>query len=127
MTHIYLRYQSPTRNRRGFFPGVFGLVNGLANDGLLTAEQAEFRRVNNAWYEANVVDPSTVDATVYDRAVNPGAAAWFKESAAHVTGRVGGYLAILADHGVPCVLVRSTDPGRVVYEDEHQVVVVPYA
>jgi hypothetical protein len=126
LTSRYLRYQSPTRNRRGFFPGVFGLVNGLATAGVLTAEQAEFRRVNNAWYEATVTDPSTVDATVYDRALNPGAAAWFKESATDVIHRVDGYLAILAAHGVPCVLVRSSDPGRVVYEDEHQVVVVPY-
>ncbi|MGW7200073.1 hypothetical protein [Streptomyces chryseus] len=40
---------------------------------------------------------------------------------------VGGCLEILAAHGVVCRRVRSTDPGRVVYEDEHQIVVVPYA
>ncbi|GAA3237886.1 hypothetical protein GCM10017691_37440 [Pseudonocardia petroleophila] len=38
---------------------------------------------------------------------------------------IPGYLEILRAHGVDCVEVRSDDPGRVVYEDEHQVVVVP--
>jgi hypothetical protein len=122
----YLRYQSPTPNRRGTHPGVFGLVNGLARDGLLTPGQEQFRLVTNAWYEANVTDPATVDPSVYDRAVNPRAAAWFKESAHDVIGPVDGYLEILAEHGVECVLVRCTDPGRVIYEDDRQIVVVPH-
>ncbi|WP_376726203.1 hypothetical protein [Streptomyces nigra] len=37
-----------------------------------------------------------------------------------------GYLEILAAHGVECRLLRSADPGRVVYEDDVQIVVVPY-
>ncbi|MGR8009362.1 hypothetical protein ACU6WZ_13220 [Streptomyces hypolithicus] len=37
-----------------------------------------------------------------------------------------GYLEILTAHGVGWRLVRSDDPGRVVYEDAHQIVVVPY-
>ncbi|RFU87464.1 hypothetical protein DY218_06485 [Streptomyces triticagri] len=62
----------------------------------------------------------------FDQAVNPGAAAWFKPSATHLLERNPGYLDILAAHEVPCHQVHSPDPGRVVYEDEVQVVVVPY-
>lgn len=123
---MYLRFQSTAPNRRGTFPGVFGLVNGLARDGKLTAEQERFRNSHNAWYEANFTNPGSVDPTVYDRAVNPEAAAWFKPSARHLLDRVDGYLKILAAHGVGCELVRSADPGRVIYEDEHQIVVVPH-
>lgn len=122
---MYVRFQGTSRNRRGTFPGVFGLVNGLAFEGKLTEEQERFRRVNNDWYHANFTNPSDVDPTVYDRAVNPGAAAWFKASAAELIARVDGYLEILAAHGVECVPVRSSAPGRVIYEDEHQIVVVP--
>ncbi|MGD6744845.1 hypothetical protein ACOKM3_23780 [Streptomyces sp. BH106] len=123
----YVRFQSPHRNRRGHFTGLFGLVNNLARDGLLTAEQESFRRTNNDWYDAAYPDPSTVDPTVYDHEVNPGAAAWFKPSATHLLDRVPGYLEILAAHGVDCHLVRSADPGRVLYEDDVQIVVVPHA
>ncbi|MFJ3656909.1 hypothetical protein ACIPPR_26830 [Streptomyces nigra] len=123
----YLRFQSPHRNDRGRFSGVFGLVNNLAREGRLSEEQEAFRRLNNKWYDAAYTDPSTVDATVYDDEVNPGAAAWFKPSATHLLARVPGYLEILAAHGVDCQVLRSTDPGQVVYEDDVQIVVVPYA
>ncbi len=122
----YVRFQGTVPRARGNFPGVFGLVNSLARDGKLTAEQERFRRTNNDWYDAAYTDPSTVDPTVYDERVNPGAAAWFKPTAVELIARVGGYLEILAAHGVEYRLVRSTDPGRVVYEDAHQIVVVPH-
>ncbi|MFC7983718.1 hypothetical protein [Streptomyces sp. NPDC057336] len=123
----YVRFQSPHRNSRGHFTGVFGLVNNLAREGRLSDEQESFRRSNNRWYDAAYADPSTVDPDVYDDAVNPGAAAWFKPSATHLLARVPGYLEILSAHGVDCRTLRSTDPGRVVYEDDVQIVVVPHA
>ncbi|MFJ4753919.1 hypothetical protein [Streptomyces sp. NPDC088763] len=123
----YVRFQSPHRNSRGQFTGVFGLVNNLAREGRLSEEQEAFRRRGNRWFDAAYTDPSTVDPSVYDDTVNPGAAAWFKPSATHLLARVPGYLEILYAHGVECRLLRSADPGRVVYEDDVQIVVVPYA
>ncbi|MFC4335609.1 hypothetical protein [Salininema proteolyticum] len=122
----YVRFQSAHRNRNGHFTGVFGLVNTLARQGRLTDEQESFRRLTNSWYDRAYADPSDVDPAVYDRRVNPGAAAWFKPSATHLIERVVGYLEILAAHGVECRTIRSADPGRVVYEDEVQIVVVPH-
>ncbi|MFF0868564.1 hypothetical protein ACFYUV_42885 [Nonomuraea sp. NPDC003560] len=54
---------------------MFGLVNSLAEQGLLSDEEEAFRRENNAWYEANFTDPTTVDPDVHRRDVNPMAAA----------------------------------------------------
>jgi hypothetical protein len=121
----YVRFQSPTTSRRGIHVGVFGLVNTLAKEGLLTEDEEQFRRANNDWYDANYTNPSDVDPTVYDLEVNPGAVAWFKSSAVHLIDRVDGYLRILAAHGVACERVESADPGTVVYEDADQIVVVP--
>ncbi|MFD8110281.1 hypothetical protein [Streptomyces microflavus] len=123
---LYVRFQSPYRNRRGYFTGVFGLINTLAREGRLTAEQEAFRRSNNSWYNVAYTDPSTIDPTVYDHEINPGAAAWFKPTATHLLERVPGYLQVLTAHGVECQLLRSPDPGRVIYEDDVQVVVVPH-
>lgn len=123
---MYVRFQSPTPNARGTHPGVFGLVNHLAAQGRLSAEQERFRRETNAWYDAHFTNPADVDPLVYDRQRNPAAAAWFKASAGHLIQRVDGYLDILAAHDVACVRVESPDPGTVIYEDNDQVVVVPY-
>ncbi|WP_208616278.1 hypothetical protein [Amycolatopsis regifaucium] len=120
----FVRFQSPTRDRRGNFTGVFGLVNGLARTGRLTVEQEAFRRATNDWYDANFINPAHSDPIVYDAAVNPGAAAWFKATARVFIEPVDGYLAILKAHGVPCETVRSADPGMVIYEDDYQVVAV---
>lgn len=119
---MYIRFQSPPPDQRG----VFFLVNGLAKAGKLTVEQEAFRRENNDWYDAAYANPTTLDPAVYDTTVNPGAVAWFKVTAERLVSRVDGYLEILRAHGVTCETVRSADPGKIVYEDDEQIVVVPY-
>jgi hypothetical protein len=105
---------------------VFALIKGLQQDGVLTADEEDFRRTNNDWYNASFTDPSTVDPQVYDRELHPLAAAWFKTSATHLVERVSGYLDVLAAHGVECVAVHSdSPPGIVIYEDDEQVIVKP--
>jgi hypothetical protein len=121
---VFVRYQSPVPDRRGRRIGVFGLVNMLGYRGYLTAEQEQFRRTTNAWYDAAYANPSSVDPAVYE--ANPQVAAWFKSSAEHLMAPIPGYLAILAAHNVPCDRYESPAPGRVLYEDPHQVVVVPH-
>ncbi|MFE2206691.1 hypothetical protein [Streptomyces rubiginosohelvolus] len=124
-TTTYVRFQSTERSPRGHFPGIFALANGLAREGRLSDEQHRFWRAGNDWYDAAYTDPSRVDPSVYDPDVNPGAVAWFKGTATHLLDRIPGYLALLAAHGVPCERLESADPGRVVYEDDVQIVVVP--
>ncbi|MFI5734518.1 hypothetical protein ACIA49_30660 [Kribbella sp. NPDC051587] len=121
----FVRYQSPVPDRRGRRIGIFGLVNMLGHRGLLTAEEEDFRRTTNAWYDATYTNPSTVDPTVY--ADNLLAASWFRITATHLFDPIPQYLAVLAAHNLPCERYESADPGRVLYEDEHQVVVVPHA
>ncbi|MDX3072565.1 hypothetical protein ACIP98_19200 [Streptomyces sp. NPDC088354] len=123
---VYVRFQATVPNRHGRHPGLFALVNGLGRSGVLSAEDDRFWRENNAWYEAHYTNPSTVDPTVYDRAVNPGAAAWFKHTAGELLDRTAGYLELLARHHVACERLESSRPGRIIYEDDHQVVVVPH-
>ncbi|MEO3794550.1 hypothetical protein ABGB14_30435 [Nonomuraea sp. B10E15] len=124
---MYVRFQSPAPNARGIHPGVFGLINVLAKHGRLSPEEERFKEENHVWFHANLVDPTDVDPHVYDRTLNPQATAWFKPTATHLLERLPGYLAILAAHGVACVRVEEVDPGKVIYDDPHQVVVVPYA
>ena len=123
---VYVRYQAVQPGRTGLHSGVFGLINGLYKHGELTDEQAVFRRTGNDWYNAKMIDPGKTAPEVYDKTLHPRAVAWFKETAVEMIERVAGYLEILDAHCVAWELVRSTDPGRILYEDIHQVIAEPY-
>lgn len=122
----FLRYQAAAPGRTGLRSGVFGLVNGLYKRGELTAGQAAFRRANNDWYIANLSNPGELLPKVYDKAIHPRAAAWFKDSAVEMIERLAGYLEILDAHGVAWELIQTTEPGRILYEDRHQIVAEPF-
>jgi len=122
----YIRYQSPVPDERGRHIGVFGLTNMLGRRGRLSAADEKFRVEANAWYDAAYTNPSTIDPRVYDESIHPITAAWFKTSATHLIARVDRYLELLKRYEVPCVRLETDSvPGRVIYEDEFQVVVVP--
>ena len=106
----YVRYQSPVPDRRGRRIGIFGEHAG--NRGWLTAEEEQFRRTTNAWYDATYVNPSSVDPAIYED--NPYAAAWFIPTAQYLLEPIPAYLKILAAHNLPCERYTSTSPGRVI-------------
>jgi len=122
-----VRFRSRYPDKDGFHVGVFGLVNVLGRHGMLTPAEEAFRRDNNAWYDAAYPDPYTIDPSVYDKQLNPGAALWFRPTATTLRRRAEGYLAIRSALSVAGQQITSPDPGRVVYEDEFHVVAVPRA
>ena len=126
MEQKFVRYEASMPNGRGLHPGIFALANGLAKDGRLSAEDWASWRSANAHYDAAYADPSTVDRSVYDRAINPAAQSWFKRTAAHLVTGVEFYTNLLHRYGVGWRVLYSNDPGRVLYEDDVQIVVAPH-
>lgn len=119
----FVRYCALEPNARGVRPGVFALANGLANAGRLSAAEHSWWRESNDWYTAAYPLPP---AHVYDRETNPGAVSWFKAgTSAHLIDRLDGYLRLLDRYGVAWQRLASDVPGRVVYEDDVQVVACP--
>ncbi|TVU64176.1 hypothetical protein FQP90_08985 [Paenarthrobacter nitroguajacolicus] len=115
-----MRYQSSTPDAKGRHLGIFALANRLAKEGSLSPEDwGRWRRAND-FYDAAYVTP---EASIY---AAPGAQAWFKLTATHLLSRIDFYVDLLRRHDVPCRAVYSSDPGDVLYEDDVQVVVVPY-
>jgi hypothetical protein len=121
----FIRYQSPTPNTQGRHTGIFGLTNGLLRAGDLSPEDSEWVRRSNDWYDAAYPDPGLIDPTVFDKAIHPYATCWFELSATDLVAAAAGYLDLLTRYGIAWVELRSAAPGRVIYEDDHQVVVVP--
>lgn len=123
---MFVRYQARVPNHRGIHTGVFGLANGLAHGGKLSDEERAAWRAGNDWFNLAYPDPSDSNPGIYDPQVNPQAAAWFKDTATHLLERIEPYLDMLRRHDVQFERLFSDDPGRVIYEDAVQVVVVPH-
>lgn len=121
----FVRYESPTPHRRGAHTGIFGLANGLRADGLLSPDDLAWLNAANARGDAAYPDPATVDPSVFDKRVHPIASCWFRTSATGLLREIPGYLDLLDRYGVPWVRRTSDAPGRVIYSDAFQVVVVP--
>jgi hypothetical protein len=121
---VYVRFRSryPSQKHNGLKIGVFGLINILGRNGMLTPGEERFRRENNDWYDATYPNPD-----VYASGVDPLAECWFKVTAGELVDRVNGYLAILDAHSIAWEEARTADPGQIVYEDAYQVVAVPHA
>lgn len=122
----FVRFQSMVPNRRGSYPGVFALANGLAGEGSLAPADAAWMRASNDRADALYVDPTTVVADCYDPVLNPGARSWFTSSATELLEFTRGYLDLLDRYDVRWVELRTSTPGRVTYEDAVQVVAVPF-
>ncbi|MDQ1742409.1 MAG: hypothetical protein QOE23_748 [Pseudonocardiales bacterium] len=122
----YVRFESATPNDRGRYTGIFGLANGLARSGLLSAADRAWWRAANDWYDLAYPDPASVDPTLFDRGRHPGLTCWFLDSAEHLLCRVPGYLALLDRYGLAWRQRSSADPGMVRYRDDVQIAVTPY-
>jgi hypothetical protein len=122
----YIRFQSAAPNRRGTFPGVFALADGMRQGGMLSAEEVEWMDAVNARAIAAYPDPRSVDPDCYDRVRNPGARAWYLASATDLLTFTADYLALLDRHDVPWHELRTRTPGRIVYTDAVQVIATPH-
>jgi len=121
-----IRFQSAVPSRSGRFPGVFALANALATQGRLSSEDLHWWREANARLTAAYLDPSTVSPGCCDVQTNPGARAWFKLPSSDPLEMTREYLDLLDRYGVQWMELRTTTPGRITYEDDFQVVAVPY-
>ena len=123
MTLPFVRYCGLEPNARGVQPGIFALANGLAADGVLGADEHAWWRASNDWCNAAYPTPPR---RAYDRVTNPGAVAWFRTRAPeYIFHRIDGYLRLLDRHSVGWERIETDAPGRIVYEDDVQVIACP--
>ena len=101
--------------------GVITEVRFLRDRDQLTAEEVDRLEDAYAWFNEHVPVPP-FSAAGWPRDV----VSWFKDGASDAIGRMWDLVALLREHGAQVRLLRSTNPGRVVYEDDFQVVVVEW-
>lgn len=89
----------------------------MRDDGLLSEAETELLEATYAWFNDNVPVPP-FEASGWSR----DAVAWFKDDATSVE-QIWHLVALLREHGQNVRMLRSRNPGKLLYEDDHQVVV----
>ncbi len=81
------------------------------------------------WFRKNLKKPSKLNSSTskgaYRRQTK--GVSWFKDNALEHIGKVRDIVAILEDCGYAVTERSTTKPGRIVYEDDYQIVAEPFS
>ena len=101
--------------------GIISETRHLRDDNRLYPYEEQWLDEIYDWFNTHLPTPPFSSAK-YSR----DAVAWFKTESESFITRMWDLVAILKNHDVPVRLLRSPNPGKVVYEDDYQVLVVEW-
>ena len=108
--------------------GCFHAARYLREAGALSDEEEAALLEIRDWFGENLKKPTrftTAKPPYYRKRQN--GISWFKDSAREHIGKMQEMAALLKSHGLPVQMIKTDRPGYVVYEDEFQIVAVPFA
>lgn len=108
--------------------GVFHAARRLRDSSSLSQAEETLLLEIRDWFNINLKKPNrfTSAKPPYDRKRQNGIS-WFKDSACVHIGKMHEMVALLKHHDVPVRMIKTARPGYVLYEDEFQIVAVPFA
>ena len=115
------RHESSDQER-----GVFSALDDLERRGELAAYELEWFQVTEAWFNKHLRRPDRFAWSSRPNAPER-AISWLKLSATNHVRRMRELVALLEHKDIPVRELRTERPGYVVYEDDHQVVAIPFA
>ena len=126
---MYLRLVLPEKHPdTGVEIGVFEAAYALKREGVPTPTDREELDALLRWFGDELPVPTRFNRSTskghYRRATK--GISWLKSSAAEHVAKLRRLAQILRDHGHHVDMIKSANPGYVVYQDEHQIVAEPF-
>ena len=100
--------------------GLFAVAYDLMRSDLLPDYDCSRLQDDLTWFEKNLTVPKRLLDPETTKAIS-----WFRPGATEHIRRARSIESILRDHGISTQVLRTDRPGRIVYEDEIQVVSIP--
>jgi hypothetical protein len=126
---MFVRFVTPDLHRESQQElGVFHAAGKLRDSGSLSEAEETLLQEIRDWFNINLEKPkrfTSAKPPYYRRRQN--GISWFKDSARAHIGKMQEMVALLKHHDVFVRMIRTARPGYVVYEDEFQLVAVPFA
>jgi hypothetical protein len=115
----YIRFQTQLRCRNTGRPaGIFVAAGRVQDRKTLPAETRERIRDVLVWFNYNLAVPALDDSDWRCQF-------WFRSNSQAMISRIWELVYLLQDEGIFLAKVRTSQPGMIVYRDEHQVAAVP--
>jgi hypothetical protein len=119
---MYIRFVvgADYENHR-WLTGVITEAKSLRECGELLDFEVERLREINDWLKDNLpVPPFSTDYRLLK------GSCWFKSQAGDAIEKIWEIVALLKQHDIPVRMLRSTMPGKILYEDDFQIVAEEY-
>ena len=117
----FLRFQTRIPVRGSAKPaGIFVVAHELRDSNRLSRDEEVWLRNCLAWFKMHLKVPRSLRDPANRRAIS-----WFKGDNRNAIARVWDLVAFLKEYGIFIDIVRTRDPGIIVYEDGYQVVAKP--
>ena len=100
--------------------GILVAGHTLRDEGDIAVEEHRELRLRLKWFDDNLYVPLT-----YDNPQNRRALSWFKGTASKPIRYMWDLKRILDQHGLHVDVLKTRNPGKVIYEDGWQVVAIP--
>jgi hypothetical protein len=98
--------------------GIITEARMLRDKGALNQDQVSWLEEVYAWFNATLpVPPFSFSAWPRD------AVTWFRDDAGEAIKKMWEIASLLKEHGVPVRMLRSANPGKILYQDPYQIVV----
>jgi hypothetical protein len=124
---MLIRFAVHQRDPDSLVPGgVIQVLDDLREDGALAPYEDERAAEIMRWLSKNLPEPTRFDRS-RSRAGAGRGISWLRHTARAHIRRMHELCAILEDHDVTIRMLTTDRPGRIVYEDEYQVVAEPFA
>jgi len=113
---VILKQDSESHSKRGVFQAAFD----LRDSGTLSAHEETWLESELAWLREHLRSPACLREPENHRAIS-----WFHPRARRPIEKVRSVVALLEQHGLHVQMLKTDDPGTVIYEDGWQVVAKP--
>ena len=104
----------------GYKCGILVAAHTLRDEGNLTVLEHQVLRETLSWFNEKLFVPTILRQVEHRRAIS-----WFKPAAEEAIRRMWHLKNLLNLHGYHVEVLRTMEPGTVVYEDDWQVIAKP--
>jgi hypothetical protein len=104
----------------GHRQGILVFAHEFRQNNFLTKDDDDFLYSTLNWFNTNLLVPTILENIEHKRAIS-----WFQENALEPIKKMWDLKCFLENHGVYVELIKTQNPGTIIYSDALQIVAKP--